>query len=628
MKRFPGEAGAKDIFVISLWFGLVAGLAEGLIFYLFIFLLQFEWISRDYLLPDSAIEILWISPLFDALLFGVIGIALAAIFSRARLFSKLEWSPRFAIPVFLFSFLSFMDWFGLVLSRRMYHLSLVILSAGLATAFTRYTLKREARALRYWRRNFLWVAAVIILLFIGVEGGGWARERMAVSALSKTSQDIPNVLFIVVDTLRADHLSCYGYARQTSPRLDRFAQEGALFENAYSTSSWTAPSHASLLTGRYPHEHGVETKTPYALSDGRYPTLSEALRERGYRTAAFSANQFWFTRPMGFGRGFIHFEDFYQSLSDMALRTFYGRAFEQIVLRRLKIEDLPARKRASDINHSVLRWVDRDQEKPFFAFLNYMDAHDPYLPPEPYRHKFSRLPSPGGIINGRLDRYHPEMTSEQMQGEIAAYDGAVAYVDEQIGQLMDELRGRGALDRTVVVVTSDHGESLGERGFLLHANSLYRETIHVPLIIRYPGKTAPGARVTQPVSNADVASTVMDLIGDGQQKLFPGPSLAQLFQPESAPRSFTVWPAPLSEIESQPWALDRYPVARGWIKSLVGPEWHYIRPEKQPVEIYDIKNDAVEEHNLIGSSRAEGAIAAFKSRLLELFPQLKETPTP
>src|SRR5262245_9458043 len=510
----------------------------------------------------------------------------------------------------------------------MYHLSLVILSAGLATAFTRYTLKREERVLRYWRRSFPWIAAVIILLFIGVECGSWARERMAVSALSIAPPDSPNVLFIVVDTLRADHLSCYGYTRQTSPRLDRFAQEGALFENAYATSSWTAPSHASLLTGRYPHEHGVETKTPYALSDGRYPTLAEALKERGYRTAAFSANSFWFTRPMGFGRGFIRFEDFFQSPSDMALRTFYGRAFEQVVLRRLGIEDFPARKRAADINRSVLRWVDRYREKPFFAFLNYMDTHDPYLPPAPFRGKFSRSPAPGGILNGRLGRYHPPMTPVELQGEIDAYDGAIAYVDDQIGRLLDELRRRAMLDRTVVLVTSDHGESLGERGFLLHANSLYLETIHVPLILRYPERTPAGVRVTQPVTNAAAAATVMELVGAGRQTIFPLPSLFQLWQPGSARRAGDSWTPPLAEIERQPWSLDRYPVSRGWIKSLVSSEWHYIRYENLEAEIYGWKNDAREEHNLISNPRVESATETLHSRSQGFFPQLKETPSP
>jgi len=626
MKQVPSDA--RDILPLAIWFGLAAGLIEGLVFLLFPFLLQFEWVSRDVLLPDVAIELIWISPLFNGLLFGAIGLGLIGLFKLARLARPDRRLPVVVTSVSLFSFLSFLDWLALLWSRRIHHLSLAILAAGLAATFTRYARKREERMSRLWRRTLPWLAAAVALVFAGVESGGWLRERMAISALASAPPSAPNLLVIVVDTLRADHLSGYGYARPTSPRLDRLAQEGALFESAFSASSWTAPSHASLLTGRYPHEHGVEWRTPRALLDGRYPTLAEALKERGYRTAAFSANSFWFTRPMGFGRGFIRFEDFFQSPSDMALRTFYGRAFEQVVLRRLGIEDFPARKRAADINRSVLRWVDRDREKPFFAFLNYMDTHDPYLPPAPFRGKFSRSPAPGGILNGRLGRYHPLMTSEELQGEIDAYDGAIAYVDDQIGRLLDELRRRAMLDRTVVLVTSDHGESLGERGFLLHANSLYLETIHVPLIFRYPEKTPAGARVTQPVTNAAAAATVMELVGAGRQTMFPLPSLLQLWRPGCAPQAAASWPPPLAEIERQPWSLDRYPVSRGWIKSLVSSEWHYIRYENLGAEIYDWKNDEREEHNLINNPRVESATETLHSRLQGFFPQLKETPSP
>src|SRR5262245_34109497 len=335
MSQVPNDAKLRDILPLSLWFGLVAGLIEGLVFLLFLFLLQFEWVSRAILLPDVAVELIWISPLFNALLFGVIGLGLVALF---RLAGGARWAPAVAFSVSLFSFLSFLDWLALLLSRRLHQLSLAVMAAGLAAVFTRFVRKREDRALRFWRRSLPWLAVAVALVFAGVESGLWLRERMAVAALTSAPPAAPNVLMIVVDTLRADHLSGYGYARPTSPRLDRLAQEGALFESAFSASSWTAPSHASLLTGRHPHEHGVEWQTPRAVREGRYPTWAEALKERGYRTAAFSANSFWFTRPMGFGRGFIRVEDFFESPSDMALRTFYGRAFEQVVLRRLGIE--------------------------------------------------------------------------------------------------------------------------------------------------------------------------------------------------------------------------------------------------------------------------------------------------
>src|SRR5215470_1373262 len=174
------------------------------------------------------------------------------------------------------------------------------------------------------------------------------------------SSDAPNIIMIVIDALRADHLSSYGYVRPTSPHLDRLAQQGVVFEHALSASSYTLPAHASLLTGRYLYEHGVEWNNRTARFANRYPRLAEALQSRGYRTAAFSANVFWVTRSKGFGRGFIHFEDYFQSVADMAARTLYGRIIETLILRRLGYEDIPARRRASDINRSVLQWIERD----------------------------------------------------------------------------------------------------------------------------------------------------------------------------------------------------------------------------------------------------------------------------
>jgi arylsulfatase A-like enzyme len=288
------------------------------------------------------------------------------------------------------------------------------------------------------------------------------------------SPDTPNILLIVIDTLRSDHLSSYGYERSTSPTIDSLAEQGVLFENTFSTSPYTAPSHASLLTGRYPREHGAQWITRRPILDDRYPTLPQALKARGYRTAAFSANRFWFTREQGLGRGFIHFEDNFHSPGDMAVRTFYGRKFEEFILRRL-FEDYPWRQQARDINNSVVHWLQRDPDIPFFAFLNYFDAHDPYFPPQPYRSEFSALENPGGIVNSYQNRYSPKLTPQELQNEIDAYDGAISYVDDHIAQLLAEIRRLGLGDNVLVIITSDHGKPLGS-------------TVLLPTPTRYIGK--------------------------------------------------------------------------------------------------------------------------------------------
>jgi arylsulfatase A-like enzyme len=226
-------------------------------------------------------------------------------------------------------------------------------------------------------------------------------------------------------------------------------------------------------------------------------------RSRGYRTGAFSANTFWFTRAHGFGRGFLHFDDFFHSLADMAMRTAYGRMAVRLLRRPLGWNDIVARRRAPSTNRAVVRWLEADGERPFFVVINYMDVHDPYLPPEPYRSRFSKRPQPGGLINWEL-RVPDALTPDELQGEVDAYDGAIAYVDEQIGDLLASDRFQDSARDLLVVVTSDHGEEFMEHGGLLHGSHLYRETIQVPMILWRPGAIPRGVRVPTPVSIASI----------------------------------------------------------------------------------------------------------------------------
>jgi arylsulfatase A-like enzyme len=461
-----------------------------------------------------------------------------------------------------------------------------------------------------------WIAAVALFALIGIQSGLWLWERMATKNLPRVALGLPNVLVIVVDTLRADHLSSYGYKRLTSPNIDRLAREGILFETALATSSFTLPSHASLLTGLYTYEHEAEWMNPKALFSCQCPTLAEALRSLGYRTGAFSANLFWFTHEYGFGRGFIRFDDFFHSINDMMLRTFYGRVIEQFVLRRLGFEDIPARKRASDINRAALSWIESDQTRPFFVLLNYMDTHDPYLPPQPYRNTFSSLKNPGGVLNWRLGRNDPQMTPEELQGEVDAYDGGIVYVDHHIGQFLAELQKSGPAGNTLVVLTSDHGEALGEHGLYLHGNSLFREAIHVPLIFWWPGQIPAGVSVARPVTNAALPATIMDLLGADNQMLFPSAPLTKLWE---NPKTHSAWPYPLTEIGQMTWLPEISPVYHGSIKSLVSPQWHYIEHETLGTELYDWQNDPQELHNLVVSPETSSEGARLSLQLRQIF---------
>ena len=598
---------SRDVLVVAAWFGLVAGLLEssGLLL-----LERLGWATWNMALWGVTAEILWISPAFDLLLFSSVGLALIAL---ARAFPRL---PLARLAVFLFSFLAFFDW--LALTGRIRHRGVLVLAIGLAVVSTRWFGRNQARALRFWRRSLPWVVVIVVLVVFGIQGGLWLQEQRAVAKLPAAPPNSPNVLVIVVDTLRSDHLSSHGYGRLTTPNLDRLAEQGVLFENAFATSSWSPPSHASLLTGRYLYEHDVDTE-PF---DGRYPTLADALRARGYRTGAFSANTGYFSRRMGFGQGFTHFEDYFHSPVDMARRTLYGREFEKFVLQRMGSEATLGRRRTSSVNRSFLRWVDRAREKPFFAFLNYFDAHWPYLPPEPYRNRFTHNNNPGGAAKEFIGHKDLRMTPGELQSEIDAYDGAIAYVDHHIGQLLAGLRGRGLGRNTLVVITSDHGEALGEHGFLYHRNSVYLGEIRVPLIFWGPGRVPAGVRVAQPVSNAALPATLMELVAARNQALFPGPPLNQLW---AAPESYPDWPYPLAELSQVPFGSQKRLVYHGSMKSLVSPKWHYIVHEKFGEELYDWAKDPGELNNLAATPEGKRITSDFAARLENLLAHSRQS---
>jgi arylsulfatase A-like enzyme len=610
--------GVTSFLAVTLGSGVAVGFIEGAGLLLFQRINWARWGPMMHVSP----EILWISPVVDAIFFSTVALICWAV---ARL------APRLPVArglIFLLTFLSVYDW--LTLTSRLDRRACLLLALGVAVAFTRWCGKKENSFLQFWRRATPWIIVLWILAFATIQGGGWLQERNAVANLPPAPTAAPNVLIIVVDTLRADHVSSYGYSRPTTTNLDRLAQQGVLFDNAISPCSWSLPSHVSLLTGRYQFEHGVGSVQPepwLGWDDkglGGFATLGEVLEKEGYRTGAFSANRTYFSRDLGFGRGFVHFEDYFHSPSDAFVRTLYGREFARIylkrsehslvkrMLRKLRLTSLldqdaegsgsyggafGVRKRADVINEEVMTWVDRDRQRPFFAFLNYFDVHDPYGAPRNY-------PRP----------------SWQRQTDIDAYDDGVKYVDDYIGRLMGELGQRGLADNTLVVITSDHGESLGQHHLRTHGKALYRELIHVPLVIWYPGHAPAGLRVARPVTNAAIPATVMDLIGASSQRSFPASSsLSALWQTGGAPD----WPDPLAELAHNAVSDKEDQVAKtlvptastGAMKSLVTSQWQLISHETKGDQLYDWTLDPAESNDLMHQPEGHAAAANLKTRM-------------
>jgi arylsulfatase A-like enzyme len=604
------QAIAKKILPPAIAIGLITGLAEGL---LLLSLHRAELLT--WRLQNRAIwyETLWIAPLVDFILFTLAGgfFALAGWLLPRLPIRKFAW--------FTFILLAVFDWVFIVLFGKISLAAIAILAAGISFQVFNTIQKREAIVSSQLQKRLPWLAGLTVAIFAVIQGGGWLNEKIRTSSLPQAETDAPNVIVIVVDTLRADHLSSYGYERDTTPFIDSLAAEGVRFENAISPSSWTQPSHASMLTGRYTYEHQAET----APLDDTYPTIGEVMQASGYRTAGFSANTLFFTRRQGHGRGFLHFEDNYQSAPDAFINSsLYGFIFDFYGLRKaLNYEGVPTRVLATDINDSVLSWVDSG-DQPFFVFMNYFDVHDPYTPPEPYRNKYASASNPGGLINGFMERYHPDLTPEQLQSEIDAYDGSIAYVDDQIKALFGELEARGLLENTIVIVTSDHGESLGEHGILQHSASLYLDEIHVPLIVWNPAYVPVGKTIATPVSLTTLPSTILSLV-NSEENPFPAPSLTVLMFGEEAPAD---WPDPISELAKMDGAAEVNPSTHGEMKSVVGDEMQYITHDTFGEELYNWRADPQETNNLVGDPSARTALNGFRLYLRTLLGEIFQIP--
>lgn len=610
MKRFDKKF-ALEILQMALWFGLVAGLVEGVLLYA---LQRYDALKGQITYLGSDWQVLWVAPIFDALFFLLAGLFLAV----AGQFPPQKFAKR--IVYFVFCFLLFFDWLIIYLSGRLSPVATGVLAAGIAYQVSMVIYEREKRFVPFIQRSFKVLAGVTVALLVIIQGGFWIQERVAVGNLPEAKVDSPNVLLIVVDTLRADHMSLQGYERETDPTMKRIASEGVMFENAYATSSWTLTAHASLFTGRWPYEHKADGGRDL---DETYPTIAEALTARGYRTGAFNGNFETVTKRWGFARGFVHFEDYYQTPPQLAVSSLYGRFLEYYALHKVfNMEFSIDRRWAPSVNQSALDWIDQDSHKPFFVFINYYDVHAPYISPE--RARFSEFENPGGLVNTdwtTADIYNPK-TPEQVQGEIDAYDGGIYYTDQQIDWLLKELDTRGVLDNTIVMITSDHGELFGEHGLWEHHNSLYKPVIHVPMIIWRPGSVPQNLRIDTPVSNVALPATILDLLGEPEQSQFPGPSLAELWRD---PSSAVKFPDPIAEMAQSSWVNPNHLAISGDMFSVISPEWQYIEHSKLGVELYDMENDPDQLNNVAEESENATVLEDLRNYYLDALEKIGMT---
>ncbi|MCI0378262.1 MAG: sulfatase, partial [Gemmataceae bacterium] len=481
--------------------------------------LGWRWYTR--LSPD----ITWMTPVADLCVFALPGLLFFLLSALVR-------SCHWLVPaVFLFSYLFFAK--ILLLYDRIDALPMIILGVGLAVQSTRIIVGRWERAAPRLRRCMVWLVILLVAFAVGQKGSAHWRQRQELARIPPAADEAPNVLLVVLDTVRAQNLSLHGYERRTSPNLEKWAKKGAWFERAFTTAPWTLPSHAGMFTGRYAHELSTHWRQPL---DDAHPTLAEVLRDRGYRTAGFSANRYYAGYDSGLARGFVHYEDYNHSPGEFINCSALTKWFfnKRPVRTALDYFDLYGRKDAAQVNASFLDWLSarsnpaREGAKPFFAFLNYFDAHDPYLPPAPFDSKFG--PPPTTEERAAFWRWWESpahtLPPEIVDAAVRGYDGGIAYLDDQLNRLLEELDRRGILKDTLVIITSDHGEHFGEHGRFIHGNSLHRQLLHVPLVMLFPGRIPEGTAVKQFVTLRDLPATITTLLKtkDGS---FPGSTLSR-----------------------------------------------------------------------------------------------------
>jgi arylsulfatase A-like enzyme len=360
-----------------------------------------------------------------------------------------------------------------------------------------------------------------------------------------------------------------------------------------------------VFTGRLPHELGADWRTPL---DDTYLTVAEIFQRHGTRTGGFVGNLYYTTRESGLDRGFERYEDFAVSLKEILLSTELVQLAAKPQARVILREHAP--KHSERILADFLRWQAAQQDRPFFGFINLFDAHIPRYAP---------------------DSIAPRFTGLTDSPDEDRYAAAIAHMDGQVGRLLSELRRRGVLERTVVVITSDHGEQFGEVGLFDHANSLYANVIRVPLLVLLPDGQGAGLRVQQPVSLRNLGRTLIELGGIRDPEPIPGVSLSRYWTAADPWAEAQDSPV-LSELTPSPRVPRNHRNARGELRSMVRGRWHYIVNGDGSTELYDYRADPFELHALPGlPTGAERALVRMRNRLRvfdEVFVRAEPDPSP
>jgi arylsulfatase A-like enzyme len=512
------------------------------------------------------------------------------------------WAWLVTLLLFAYAVTYVTYWLGrpaLKLSNIAVYLALAVGAALLGVVLQRFfgvlPAIRAARASRGWLSAALAALALLAvippmllhpLLAAGdINSAALAPRTGSVSAGATR----PNIVLIVIDTLRADHLPIYGYSRETAPVLGDLARRSAIFTRMYAQSASTKPSIATMFSSVYPSVHNVHDTHDF-VSDS-LTVLAEVLRAAGYRTFGVSANTN-VSPTFGYSQGF---EEFRVWKTESALRlTSMGRVLEEILgstrLARLLGERREIVPRAEMITELTLDWVSRNARGPLFLYTHYIDPHFPYRAPAPYGARFDhrrQAPLRAGGVDPLL-LLAPGNDRDRVARTLDQYDGEISYADHHVGRLLEGLRKRGVLDDAIVIVTADHGEEFFEHGKDGHGKSAYEEVLRVPFLVHWPARIAP-ATIEQPAGLIDVMPTLLALLGIETQADMQGISLAPaLLQSPDPPAGRRLFAQVVSGSFTLEMVFDgRHKLIR-----------HVRGPREGEEELYDLARDPLERTNV------------------------------
>ncbi len=602
-------SGAGALLLAAVWCGLASGLLEVGVTILrkqYGATNRFYWTTRHFV---------WLVPLIDLAILVGLAAVLGIVARLGRRWGQ-EWTFRAVgglalLPPLLAGF------------PGIYASAGLLLTTGIAWRLTPVLSRRPAAVRRLVRVGLPLLAAAVLALGASLASLDRLEARREWTS-PLPSPGSPNVLLIILDTVAADHLDLHGYPRPTSRTLTELARRSIWFREARAASSWTLLSHASMFTGRWPHELSAGWLTPL---DGAHPTVAERLRSHGYATAGFVGNLQYCGWDSGLARGFTTYRDYpFLRLADLRASVLIDRLttgalaiqyyaekftfFDKIgaAVRPFWQRFLYDQKRAEVVHHEFLEWLDhdRDPNRPFFGFLNLFDAHSPYELRPAGIHRFGARPRnqhEEDLLTQWLDEFLRAPSDRLVPPIRDRYDDCVADLEEQLGWLIDQLDRRGVLEQTWIIITSDHGESFGEHpGVFFHGGSLYRTELHVPLLIVPPGHRFSPRVVNEPVSLRNLAATIVDIAGPGASSPpLPGVSMARAVNnpegeaPAPGPVLSEVIPNRRSDEAPSEWLRKtRWPSA-----ALTEGDWTYIRSGKAArEELYRIREDPGERQNL------------------------------